>query len=130
MNDGLDLCHDVQDAQLVDRRCEHIGRCDALLLELREGRPPRVATILIGGPARNERIGRWMMALRGLFPAPKTTPDGGVSRIPFGAVRAISSTIQLDVLREDLPSEHVERWLSSHIIGRIPGADEKKEATS
>ncbi len=129
MKDGLDLRHDVQDAQLVDRHCEHIGRCDALLLELRDGRPPRVATILIGGPAFNERVARWMPVLRRLLPG-RRPQDAGVSRIPFGAVRAIGNTIQLDVLRDDLPSEHVEQWLAKNIISRIPGADGKQESKS
>jgi hypothetical protein len=130
MKDGLGLRHDVQDAQLMDRHCEHIGRCDALMLELREHRPPRVATILIGGPARNERVGRWMIALRRLFPGRTDASHGGVSRIPFAAVRAIGNTIELDVLRDELPSEHVEQWLARNVIRRVPGAEHKKESKS
>jgi hypothetical protein len=44
------------------------------------------------------------------------------SRIPFGAVRRISDTIQLDVEESALESEHLERWLSDHVVRRIPGA--------
>jgi hypothetical protein len=51
-------------AQLVDRVQEKIGRVDALLLEIERGEPPRVATIVIGGAARAERVGRWFRALR------------------------------------------------------------------
>lgn len=126
MKDGLDLRHDVQDAQLVDRNSENIGRCDALMLELRDGKPPRVATILIGGQARNERIGRWMTGLARLFRGGGDGSDG-VSRVPFSAMRTVGDTIQLDVRRDELPSEHVERWLSEHFICRIPGAQGKKE---
>lgn len=130
MKDGLDLRHDVQDAQLVDRHCENIGRCDSLLLELRDGRPPRVAVMLIGGPVRDERVGRWMVALRRLFPGHKDASNGGVSRIPLGAVRSIGRTIEVDVLRDELPSEHLEQWLANNIICRIPGAEGKKESKS
>jgi hypothetical protein len=125
MNGGLDLRHDVLDKQLVDRNQENIGRCDALMLELRDGRPPRVAAILVGGPIRHERIGRWMTGLAKLFGGGKA--GGGVSRIPFTAMRSLGDTMQLDVLRDDLPSEHVEHWLAKHVIGRIPGAQGKKE---
>lgn len=123
MKDGLDLRHDVLDAQLVDRHQENIGRCDTLMLELREGRPPRVATVLIGGPVRRERIGRWMTSLARLFGG----GEGGISRIPFTAMQSLSDTIQMDVLRDELPSERVERWLASHIVNHIPGAHGKKE---
>jgi len=126
MNDGLDLRHDVLDAQLVDRNRENIGRCDTLILELRDGRPPRVATILIGGAVRNERIGRWMTGLAKLFHGGKD-PVAGESRIPFAAMRSLGDTIQLDVLRDELPSERVERWLSERVVCRIPGAQGKQE---
>ena len=126
MNDGLDLRHDVLDAQLVDRNRENIGRCDTLTLELRDGEPPRVVAIVVGGPVRRERIGRWMTGLAKLFGAGKAA--GGVSRIPFAAMRSLGDTIQLDVLRDELPSEHVEQWLARHVIGRIPGAQGKKES--
>lgn len=126
MHDGLDLRHDVLDAQLVDRHRENIGRCDTLLLELQDGRPPRVTTVLIGGTVRDERIGRWMQVLRRLAHRGKERREG-VSRIPFAAVRSIGRTIQLDVLRDDLPSEGVERWLAEHVVCRIPGSEGKQE---
>ena len=126
MNDGLDLRHDVLDAQLVDRNRENIGRCDTVMLELRDGRPPRVAAVLIGGAVRDERIGRWMEALRRLVHRGRDRSDG-VSRIPFAAMQSIGDTIQLDVLRDELPSERVESWLAEHVVCRIPGAQGKQE---
>jgi hypothetical protein len=126
--DGLDLRHDVQDALLKDRHRENIGRCDSLVLELRDGLPPRVAAMLVGGPVRRERIGRWMVALGRLLPGSRNGRNDSVSRIPFAAVRSIGTTIEVDLLRDDLPSEHVERWLATHVIGRIPGARQKQES--
>jgi hypothetical protein len=126
MNDGLDLRHDVLDAQLTDRNGESIGRCDTLLLEIRDGRPPRVATVIIGGMVRDERIGRWMAGLMTLLHGGRDR-SGGASRIPFSQMQLIGDTIQLDVLRDELPSEHVEQWLADHVICRIPGAQGKQE---
>lgn len=120
---GLHLAHDVQDAQLLDRHREKIGRVDGLVLELAEGRPLRVATILVGGAVRDERIGgpiRWVMQLLRRM---MRTPSDGISRIPFSAVREISHVIEVDVDGASLASEHVERWLCENVVRRIPGAD-------
>ncbi len=119
---ALHLSHDVIDSQLVDRHKEKIGRVDELLLELEEGKPPRVATIVIGGRARARRVGGWMVALHRAVHALLQHRDEHVSRIPFASVRCIADTIELDVEGSELPSMHVERWLAKHVVCRIPGA--------
>ena len=119
---AVHLAHDVLDAQLVDHVQEKIGRVDALLLEIRDGRPPRVATIVIGGAARAERVGRWFVALRRAWRGMFGQREEHVSRIPFDKVRRIGDTIELDVDETTLDSEHLERWLKEHIVCRIPGA--------
>jgi len=119
---AVHLAHDVLDAQLVDRVQEKIGRVDALLLEIEAGRPPRVATIVIGGAARAERVGRWFVALRRAWRAMFGQREEHVSRIPFDKVRRIGDTIELDVEERSLDSEHLERWLKEHVVCRIPGA--------
>ncbi|MEO8561312.1 MAG: hypothetical protein ABI601_04505 [bacterium] len=123
---GLSLVHDVLDAQLVDRNEEKIGRVDGLLLEVRDGEPLRVATILIGGAVRAERIGPWMTWLRRTVRRMARQPDERVSRIPFSAVRRVADTVQLDVDGERLESGHLERWLAARIIGRVPGGSEER----
>lgn len=119
---AVHLAHDVLDAQLVDRVQEKIGRVDQLLLELEEGRPPRVAMIVIGGSARAERVGRWFVALRRGLRALFGRREDHVSRVPFDKVRRIGDTIELDVEERTLDSEHLERWLKEHVVCRIPGA--------
>jgi hypothetical protein len=120
---GLHLVHDVQDAQLMDKHHEKVGRVDGLVLELEDGRPLRVATILVGGPIRDERIGRWVLALTKLLRRIGRMESDGVSRIPFSAVREISHVVEVDVEEAALESEHVERWLCDHVIRRIPGGN-------
>lgn len=119
---AVNLAHDVLDAQLVDHLQEKIGRVDALLLELEDGQPPRVATIVIGGAARAERVGRWFAALRRGWRAMFGQRTEHESHIPFDKVRRIGDTIELDVDEKTLESEYLERWLKDHIVCRIPGA--------
>ena len=124
---AVHLAHDVLDAQLVDRVQEKIGRVDALLLELEAGQPPRVATIVIGGAARAERVGRWFVALRRAWRALFRRREEHVSRIAFDKVRRIGDTIELDVEERSLESEHLERWLKAHVVCRIPGAEGERK---
>ncbi|PYP79177.1 MAG: hypothetical protein DMD35_09090 [Gemmatimonadetes bacterium] len=119
---AVHLAHDVLDAQLVDQAQEKIGRVDVLLLELEEGHPPRVATIVIGGSARAERVGGWFVALRRGLRVLLGRREEHVSRIQFDKVRRIGDTIELDVDEKSLESEHLERWLKEHFVCRIPGA--------
>ncbi|HKG93949.1 MAG TPA: hypothetical protein VKA84_18715 [Gemmatimonadaceae bacterium] len=119
---GLRLVHEVLDSQLVDRRKEKIGRVDALVLELRDGEPPCVAAILVGGAVRAERVGRWMVWLNRALRSLARARGDGVSRISFDAVRRIADTIEVDVDGESLPSGRLERWLAEKVVCRIPGA--------
>jgi hypothetical protein len=121
------LYHDVIDAQLVDRHQEKIGRVDELLIELEPGKPPRVATIVIGGAARARRVGRWMIACRRAAHALLGRRAEHESRVPFEAVRCIADTIELDVEEYSLDSMHLEHWLAEHIICRIPGASGERK---
>jgi hypothetical protein len=120
---GVQLVHDVLDVCLTDRNGKKVGRVDALVLTVENGKAPRVSEILIGGPVRAERIGKWMVwlhrALRGMLRAGE---GNGVSRVPFSAVCGIAETIDLDVGAATLPSGHLERWLHDHVISRIPGS--------
>jgi hypothetical protein len=123
---GLHLVHDVLDAQLVDRERRKVGRIDALMLELEPGRPARVSAICIGGRERERRVGRWVLRLSDALHALAGIEHGGVSRVPFDAVRCISDTIEIDVDGRDLACGRLEAWLRRHIIGRIPGAAGRK----
>lgn len=121
----LRLVHDVLDGQLVDRKHQKIGRIDALALELRDGKPPRVAAVLTGGPVRDRRVGRPMIWLGRALRALGRVERGGESRVSFDRVRRIDECIHLDVDGDALEAMHVERWLAERVVCRIPGAAEK-----
>jgi sporulation protein YlmC with PRC-barrel domain len=124
---AIHLSRNVIDTQLVDRHQQKIGRIDELLLELEEGKPPRVATIVIGGTARARRVGRWMVACHRAVHALFGEHGEHESRVPFDAVRCIADTIELDVEGKTLESMQLERWLATHIILRIPGGSGERK---
>jgi len=63
----MDLVRDVLDKRVVDRNGREMGRVDRIVLELRDGQPPRVAAFEIGPSALatrvHPRLGRWVEAL-------------------------------------------------------------------
>src|SRR4029077_18401302 len=98
LTDGLELARDVLDKQVVDREEIKMGRGDGLLLEVREGEPPRVEAIEMGGVVLAERIhprlARWVDSWRRRFKVRKTA----VYRIPWSAVLKIDAgQIKIDV---------------------------------
>jgi len=117
---GVRLVHDVLDAQLVDRKQEKMGRVGEVVLELRDGEPPRVAQLLIGGSVLAERIGGWMVAItRGVSRLLKI--EDGVTRVPFEKVRVVGSCVEVDLDAESTNALRTEHWLDDHVVCRIPG---------
>ena len=117
---GIRLVHEVLDVQLVDRTRQKMGRVDGIVLELRDGEPPRVAALLVGGSVRAERVGRWMVALsRGILRVLHIEP--AITRIAFERVRVVGSCIELDLDAGSTSALRTERWLDDHVVCRIPG---------
>jgi len=121
------LAYEVLDAQLIDEQENKCGRADEVVLEVRDGEPPRVAAILVGGPARAERVGRWQVWLGRVLRRIGRVSEGGVSRIPFDKVQMIAEAVQVEVKAEELEAMRTELWLRKHVICRIPGADAKQD---
>jgi hypothetical protein len=116
----MELGREVLDQQLVDRNDINMGKVDGILLELREGRPPRVAAILTGGHLLahrlHPRIERWSRRLTRHWGPGRTEP----LRIPWSKVRKIGVDVKVDLAAEQgIPWEH---WVRDHIIAHLPGA--------
>ena len=118
----MDLVRDVLDAQLVDQNGRNIGRVDGIVLELRGHRPPRFAAMEIGALTLARRIhprlARWLRAIvLKVSPVPMKP-----IRVPPRAIRDIGVDIGLDVdAALEAKLRRVERWLSRHVISRLPG---------
>lgn len=117
------LIRDFLDKQVVDRDGEPLGRVDALVLELREGRPPRVAELQLGLVPLARRLGRRAEALAETLHRRWGVRPSARHRIPWERVLDFDvHRIRVDESAEDSPATAWERWLRRHLIERIPGS--------
>ena len=50
------MIRDVLDKQLVDRQQRKMGKVDGIVVELRDGKPPRLAYITVGATTLAQRL--------------------------------------------------------------------------
>ena len=117
----MDLIRDCLDKQLDDRNQRRMGRVDGIVLEVEDGRQPRVAYVEVGvktvlkrlSPRLAEVIAGWLKKF-GITTEPY--------RIAWGKVKVGLNTVEADVEAEQTPALEWELWLRKKVIGRIPGA--------
>jgi hypothetical protein len=121
----MDLVRDLLDVRLVDRRSRGLGRVDGILLDVRDGRPPRVMAMEVGLVTAvrriNPRLARWVRALAlKILPVPLRP-----TRYSPQLFRDIGVDVELDVdVHTDPKLLRLEKWLRGHVIERIPGGRE------
>src|SRR3954454_21419846 len=116
----MDIGRQILDQQLVDRTGINIGKVDGVLLELRNGMPPRISAVLTGGhllaSRLHPRIESWVRRLVRRWGPEYNEPI----RVPWSQVQKIGIDVRVDVGADAaVPWEH---WVRDHIISRIPGA--------
>lgn len=118
----MNVIRDVLDNQIVDRNQRKMGKVDGIVIELRDGEPPRLAYIEVGMPilARRlyPRLQRWVAAVESKWGAKRTEPF----RIPWSKVRDVGIDVEVDVEAEATLALDYEKWVREHIIRKIPGA--------
>lgn len=119
----MELIRDILDKQVVDREETKIGKVDGLVVELRDGAPPRVAFVEIGTVALARRIGPRLGRLvsrlgERLGGAEHRAPY----RIPWRKVRDIGVDLEFDIDVHETTIFDWQDWLRDRVIGRIPGA--------
>ena len=112
--DTMHLGRDVLDKQMLDELRDKMGKVDGLVLELREGEPPRLSHVAMGGAVLAARLkpsfGAWLAKRRPPL------------LIPWERVRDVGLDIEVNVCRDDTPAMRVERWLRERVVARIPGS--------
>ena len=107
----MDLMRDCLDKQLEDGNKRRMGRVDGIILEVEDGRQPRVAYIEVGVKTL---MNRFSSRLGSLASEPY--------RIAWGKVKVGLNKVVADVEAEKTPALEWELWLRKKVIGRIPGA--------
>ena len=117
----MDLIRDVLDNQLVDRNHHKMGRVDGLIVELREGQPPRLAYIEVGSSVLARRIhprlAHWVAAFQRKWGAKQGEPF----RIPWSKVLDVGIDVDVNLEAEATPPLAYEQWLREHVVKRIQG---------
>jgi sporulation protein YlmC with PRC-barrel domain len=117
----VNLTRDILDQQVVDRTGQRLGKVDGVILELREGQPPRIAALEVGPVTLvrrlNPRLAGWLQRLLRRY-GPRTD---GTLRIPWSKVQAIGVDVRVDLAAEGTTARAWEEWLRDHVIRRIPG---------
>jgi sporulation protein YlmC with PRC-barrel domain len=120
-----DLARDVLDKQVVDREGIKMGRVDGLVLEVRDGEPPRVEAVDMGfvvlARRIHPRVERWLERLRRALSVRRTARY----RVPWSQVIEVNQHhVKLDVEAQATPAFDWERWLRNHVVAKVPGEKE------
>ena len=117
----MDLVRDILDKKVTDRNGGEMGRADSIVLEIREGAPPRVVGLEIGPEVLAHRVhpllGRWVAALQYAL----GISEGRPLRIAFSEILDITDDVKVDRAVGGTAAATVEqrlrRWISA-----IPGS--------
>jgi hypothetical protein len=125
----IDLMRQVLDKQLKDRHGEKIGKVDGLILGRGPGEVLRVVAIETGLPTVLRRVSRGLASVVSRFASRLSAPLLRSARMAFREVLEIDDVeIRMDVSAAVTAARQGERWLSEHVVRRIPGGGGRPRA--
>jgi hypothetical protein len=116
----MNLVRDCLDKQMEDRNKRRMGRVDGIVLELAQGRQPRVAYVELGVKTLMNRLSLRLGRKLGDFMERRHIKSAPY-RIAWSQVRVGLNHVEADVEAEKTPALEWELWLRSNVIRRIPG---------
>lgn len=120
MGEEIKLICDVLDNQLVDRDKQPLGKVDGIIIELREGGPPRLIYIETGmttiARRLHPRLGLWAQSLGHRWCLRRGRPF----RIEWSKVKDVGIDVEVDLRAEETQAFAWEKWLRKNFVNRIP----------
>jgi sporulation protein YlmC with PRC-barrel domain len=117
----VDLVRDLLDTMVVDRNGRELGRVDSIIIERREGAPPRVSALEIGPAALGYRLHPFIGRMIAGVEYALGFSEGRPVRIEFSQVLNVGEKIKVDVAVGETAAGAVEQRLR-RVVSRIPGA--------
>lgn len=107
---------------------ELVGKVDDVELVAIGDGPPTVVALLLGPQALGHRMGGWLGRLiERTAGRLRAEPHPAPLRIAYERVASVDNAVRLRLHRSELPEPALETWLRSHLIDRIPGADNARQ---
>jgi hypothetical protein len=116
------LIADVLDEQLQDVHGINSGRIDGIILEIRDGKPPRVAYLEVSPVTLLARFSVRLAVWYARYDA-KLGPGRGIPpfRIPWSRVTREGPLLKMDLAVAATPINAFNDWLRRAVVERIPG---------
>lgn len=112
---------DLLDNQVVDSKGRKVGKVDGIIVEIEEGKQPRITHIEMGtvtlARRLSLRLGRWMYVFQQLVGINTHDPY----RIRWSKFKKVGVDIQLDESASGGPLLAWSEWIDKKIIKRLPG---------
>jgi sporulation protein YlmC with PRC-barrel domain len=117
----LRLVAEVLDQQVCDAKGRRSGRVDGIVLELRDGKPPRLAYIEVSPITLLSRFSRRLAHWYARHDRKFGEGRGVAARIPWTRMTHDGQTLTTDIDAESTPIFALEDWLRRAIVEKIPG---------
>jgi len=117
------LVAEVLDEQLVDVHDVKAGRIDGIVLEVRDGKPAKLAYVEVSPITMLSRFSRRFARWYATRIDRRLGPGRGVPfRIPWTRLAREGTSLRVDLDVRSTPIMALEDWLDEHILSHIPGA--------
>ena len=118
----MHLLREILDKQVLDRDDYELGRVDGIVVEVRDGAPPRVVRLELGFVPLARRIGRRFERMAESLHKRMGVRRSARYELPWEwVIERNVHHLKVNVAAEETPAYDWERWLRAHIVEKIPG---------